>query len=363
MRGRLAGVALLIAFGCAPTIAPAPPPCTEVKHVIGRSLAPNLMLLIDRSATHSQKLPELLNAISFFVASQPTLGRYGVTVFPHDASCGAATASEVLLDFPDAGSLDHDVDLQAQSDLAVFALGSVTATGQASLADSLRFVDSMPQMRDGRRSHTIILFTSGLPDCGDGGLDDTVAALTELKNDDTRTVVVGFDLDLADAGTVDAFNSLARYGATAGACPHGLDRECGFVDDPDGGADAGHGARCNTQTMVCEPAFVVASNGMELTAGLSQLDQLSAGGGFSCVFPLEHPPANESMVSVYFDGVEVPRCDGGTDCDTWVYDPNVGIASVRLLGQTCQRLFDATPNDPLTIAIRIDGCDGSKPPQ
>ncbi|MFT3843010.1 MAG: hypothetical protein QM723_38835 [Myxococcaceae bacterium] len=356
MRGRLLVLALMV-NSCAPTIAPAPRPCTQTKRVITRPFANNVMFLIDRS-TATPQLSELIQAVQVFVTRQPTFARYGVAVYPHDNACGASEGADVLLHVPDAGSLDLDVDLQAQSDLAVAALGSISSQGEPAMAGSLRFVSALPELNDPHRGSVVVALSQGLPGCdGDGGYGDAVSTIQDLFDQQRYTLIVPFDADLSDAGTVAAFDELAAASGSSQFC-RASDSECAPGVVFGSGADAGAGNTCDTSAQRCQPRFFHATNADELESVI--VSELSPTVFIEhqdpCAYSLDWTGINEADLSVYVDGQELAECDADAGCDTWRYQ-SATPPKVIFEGATCDHLKNATEFNPVQLAFVVPSCD------
>lgn len=359
------GAAIVLgAWGCS-TAPERPHYAIESRVVIARSLAPNLMLLVDRSSSMltnastvapcpsslgacgpgapcpagcPTRLSELQSALGELFAARGTEARFGVSMFPKDAACAPAGEGEVLLHLPAAARVDDAGALRAHAALASATVGTLQAAGDHSTADSLRFVGSLAELTDPDRADFVLLISDGLPACKtDSPGDDAVAAIGELRRKDIRTIVVGFGADALSPAAFDTLNRMARAGGFSRGCPMGTDAECGPADS------------CDLPSRLCRRGYFAAADGPALSALLTS----------DIVTELMQPPRtcdlaldrldDPATLSVVFNGVHTPGCQDPVGCDTWTY----ADGAVHFHGAACQQLATSTHYSPVRLTVQF----------
>ncbi len=337
------------------------------KHVVAHPLAPNLMLLVDWSASMltntgtqapcpstigacgpgvpcpagcATRMSDLQAALHDWLASQGTRVRFGLAVFPSDDACTATTGSKVLVELPPRSITDVKASLQAQADQVSTAISTVVPGGDTPTADSLRFAGALPQLVDPDRDNVIVLFTDGAPACGATSLaDDAVAAVAELRARNIKTMVIGFGPDALSQPGADALSRVAAAGGLARSCLSATDAECGPGD------------ACNTATLLCGLSFEPAADAGELSAVLTRLTASAPRN--VCTYDLPQKPLDHDLVTASVNGNSLQACASATGCDTFTLDVSGSPAKIVFLGATCQTIEDATPFAPVDLEVRF----------
>ncbi len=341
---------------------------TQEKIIVAHQLSPNVMMLVDRSAAMTTntstaspcpstiggcgpgnacpagcptRIADLKTSVASMLNANGGTVRVGVSYFPTDASCGAANASSVLVPLLGPSLADDPVQNQMQASQANQALSGLIPTGGIPTADSLRFIGTQQELTDPDRQNFVMLFTNtftgAAPSCSTSA--DTVAALTELRQKNIKTVVLAIGADVLSAADADTLNQMAGAGGFARACPSGTDAECGAGDT------------CNGTTKICNRSFYGADDAQQLTAQLLQMTTPIATGANVCTFPLEKTPASVAQLEVLVDQGPLNRCVDATGCNTWTFD--AASNSVVFHGAICSKLQGATPHFPVDVTIRI----------
>lgn len=376
---------------------------TDKTIVASKRLKPNVMLLVDNSGsmllptnssspncpsgcgTASNPCPgncptrvsEMKSAMATFFQTSPTLARFGISKFPTDQQCAAATNIDVSLPTPSATDTGTDQSLTATSNQVNAFIQTLVPAGGTPTGASLNFLGTYGGINDASdfRDDFILLLTDGLPNCSDanpnglcscgascsqtqiqtcactltganacagtgsfcakGCLDQSgsVAAVKALKQRGIRTIVVGFGADLAGGDGPTVLNAMAKEGGFARECPNGTDAECG-----------GTAGSCNTTTKQCSTAFFQAANGTELAAALRKISESFQGD--PCVFTLSSRPSDPRYLSVVIDNQSV-----ASSSTTWTFDANSN--KVTFVGDLCTRLSTSTTQNPVNVEFRI----------
>jgi hypothetical protein len=367
-------------------------------HVIGAGLKPNVMLLIDRSASMEQpvdpadpacpvgcgygnpcpnecptRLSELRAAMADFLGSSSTDARLGLTLFPTDAVCGGPARPDVDLPAPSATDQGTDAALVANATAINERIQGLQALGGTPTAASLRFVGGLAGLRaDDFRDDLVVLLTDGLPNCNEenahqmcscnaavcGDCSGGVCAAQQTACRCTMDSCVGncargcLDADsVVDATRRNRTNRIRTivvgFGADTarGDAPEvlnsiadegALPRACPQGTD----AECGGGDRC-LPSGLCERRYFQAGNAAELTQILRSLVDPPP----SCVRRLlEQPGQDGSYLAVQVDGQHVP-----SGPDTWTYS----AGAVTFTGPLCEHIRTASPASPLDIQFFI----------
>ncbi len=381
--------------------APPPPDKTvrQFKHVIAKQLAPNVMMLLNKSGSMltntsiaspcpstiggcgpgapcpagcPTRISDLQESMNQFLTNQGTVARFGVSTFPKDSACSATSGSEVLAPLPAASLSDDLAALQAQANQANSAIAALVPSGGKPIADSLRFVGALPELTDPDRQNFVLLVTDGLPNCNANnpntcanasacqcttsacttanGLctlgcldaDGTVAAVSELRAKAIKTIVIGLGADVATGVAADTLNRMADAGGFARACPMGTDAECGTGDT------------CDAALKLCQRRYFQANDAPALTAALAQITSpVPSTGPSLCTFTLDATPSSPDKLKVLVNGQVQSGCTTATGCDTWTLDLSNGVARVTFHGAMCTQLQNASVYNPTDLEFDI----------
>ncbi|MDP3499708.1 MAG: adventurous gliding motility lipoprotein CglB [Myxococcales bacterium] len=333
--------------------------------VIGaRTFVPDVMLVVDRSGSMQQSLnpmdPQcrgcttncppgcltrsqaLLTSMERFLSTSGTDARFGLVLFPSNASCGAPSVVSPPIPMSDDASV-----LAMNASAATTQLRSTSFSGGTPTSLALRFAaaDSAFTL-DTRREHFMVLVSDGVPNCNPsnpatcmtpqtcqctiatcagqncviGCLDRQAAldALTLAKTKDISTFVVGFGPD----ATTEVFNALAVAGGRPLTCSQALN-ECGT------------GNACSAAGS-CSRQF---SN--ELGAGLSRVGEVARRSG-TCRFVLDEAVAVDPRLEVRVNGLVVSR-----GADGWQAER----ADVVRFGNTVCAALTSTPGTQVTFTL------------
>ncbi|MBL8910388.1 MAG: adventurous gliding motility lipoprotein CglB [Archangium sp.] len=377
---------------------------TDKTIVASKRLKPNVMLLVDNSGsmllptntanpncpancgnsasnpcpgTCPTRVSEMKSAMATFLQSSGAIARLGVTIYPTDNVCKAASNIDVAFPTPTVTDDGTDSALTANASQVNTRIQMLGPTGGTPTGPSLEFLGTYGGLTDNNdfRDDFVLLLTDGLPNCNDnnpnqlcscgamctamqtmacncttstcastlcakGCLDfvsgddnaGAVGAVKALRQKGIRTIVVGFGADLAGGTGPTVLNAMARAGGFARECQMGMDSECGT------------GNTCNQATKVCSQAFFQAANGAELAAALQKISQSFQGD--PCVFTLSARPSDPRYLSVVIDGNNVQEGSG-----TFSYD--FGTNKVTFLGDLCTRLTRSTTQNPVNVEFRI----------
>ena len=343
--------------------------------VKARSLKPNVMLLVDTSASMgaltdpNSRISQLKVAMNtFFTRTGTPVARFGLAVFPE--SNGPTRAVKVALPpaTPNDVGTGTDAAVKANADAVNNAIQALPApAGSTPTSASLAFLGEEPDLNaDDWRRDFILLLTDGLPNgneanpnglcdclaggcsqaridacmcaadscesaglCSTGCLDAdgtvaTIAALQGQKNIDT--IVIGFGDDLTTGTAPQVLDRMARAGHQPRSCANDANA-CG--------ADA-----CGAD-KICATSFYQATDAASLAQAIE--DSLGNIKGI-CQQSLSEKPSDPRFLSVIVDGVTL---DPGAD--TYTYDGDVGIT---FNGATCDKLETSTPQNPVRLDIR-----------
>jgi len=373
---------------------------TQSYSTIGRSLKPNMALLIDKSGSMTQAvntsdpacdvgggLPsrcgqtlqpvcpagcptrwgDLKAAMTQFLSNNGTVARLGAAIYPPSGACTATSAMAVDV----SQSNDVGSELQQTANQILTFIQGITPAGGTPTAASIAFMATNPRLADSQRDNFILLLTDGLPNCNPNHptpypdanckctdtnplscdasrsqlcLDQaaTVNAITAAyANNNIRTIVVGFGADTAGAEGQAVLEAMANAGQFPRTCPGGTQAECGT-------------GTCDVTSKTCDPPFYQAGNAAELATVLANISKKLSQA--PCDYTLAVTPSDANLIAVLVNGVVVPR---GTD--TWQYlapnSPSCPTAcpfgEVQLTGQLCTDARTATEQDPFKVEIRL----------
>jgi hypothetical protein len=331
---------------------------------------PNLMLLVDKSGSMADpvspsggpsKIVVLQQVMGEFLVPTPgvgaTVARVGLAQFP-DQSCVPTAASDVLSALPPASAGDADAVLEAASSAANVALQALTPSGGTPTQASLQYVaGNIAELSDPSRQDFVLLLTDGLPNCNNSlnaqtctctstasGLppcvantdcldkDATVAQIESMKTtQNIKTIVIGFGADVLGSIPQNTLEAMAEAG--------GFVRKC-----PNTNGDCGPGNACVLATGLCSEQFFQATDGVTLTAALAEIGSTLT--QTACIYNLDEVPSDPSLISVVLNGT--PYLPGA---DTWTYDATKN--QIVFQGALCARLKNNTPQNPITLDIRL----------
>lgn len=239
-----------------------------------KTYVPDALLVVDRSGSMGQPVnpndpacrncmvncpPACLtrgvsmrNALERLLSTTPTPARFGLVLYPSNATCGPPTVASPPVPMSDEPSV-----LAMMASATITQLRSASFAGGTPTGPALRFAASQPELTiDTRREHFMVLVTDGLPNCNPmnsatcanpqacrctiqacsgqnciiGCLDrqNTLDALTEASARNVRTLVVAFSSDVTgSASTATLFDELATAGGAPLSCTGRSGIECG----------------------------------------------------------------------------------------------------------------------------------------
>jgi hypothetical protein len=331
------------------------------------------------------RISELRSAMNTFLTSSGTVARMGLAFFPADSSCGSTAA--ISADFPpeNAAADDNGTDaaLIAKAMDINQKITAIAPNGGTPTADSLAFVGTKIDLTSPRLKF-VLLMTDGLPNCNannqnatctcnpnicgscaasnaicpaqamacscttsscaagtalcakgclDG--DGSTATIADLNSKGIKTIVVGFGADTAGGTAATVLNSMAVAGGFARKCK--MNSDC---DPMNTGADS-----CDVAAGLCKNKFYQATNGADLATALADISK-SLVGNMPCTFNLDSQPSDPRLLSVLFNGVDVP-----TGPDTWSYSGGAVVFAQN--GTYCQQILASTTQKPVQVEIRI----------
>ncbi len=353
-------------------------------------LKPNIMLLVDKSGSMNlpanagnpggpSRLDEMKSAMNTFFGTSGTIARYGLVTYPVPADqCAPANTVDVALPTATVDDVGTESTLAQQAQQVNERIQSITALGGTPTSGSVFFVAQEPELNrsvsgnNDNRGDYILLLTDGLPNCSpvnvqnlcdcapncdaprieacactiascniaqtaaqnacsigclDG--DGSVGVISELATDRSiKTIVVGFGADLVGGDAPAVLNAMAEAGGFARNCKKNQDA-CG--------AEA-----CDPVTKLCETKYYAAADGAALSLALEEI--LKNIDSDPCQQVLSTRPSDPRFLAVIVDGQTLT-----VDVD-YRYD---GDRAVEILGETCQKLHDSTPQDPVSLDIRV----------
>ncbi|MCP3062512.1 adventurous gliding motility lipoprotein CglB [Myxococcus sp. K38C18041901] len=324
------------------------------------------------TATCPTRWSELQAAVPDFLSSSGPFVRFGLTTYPESSetdACAKSTATAVRKDLPaiedDGSLLEHANSINALIQ-GIPNFGTGQPSGGTPTSGSLRFIGSMPALKDPDRKNFVILLTDGLPNCNEaneysgaenpaqckctiagattcstpgatyerrGCLDTnaSVAAVQELKDAGVTTIVIGFGAETATGDGPAVLQGMAAAGGFARSC----------ADDP---TACGSNDTCIAATGLCGRTFYQAGNQEELSAALERISK-EVINPEPCLIPLKGPqlPSNPKLIVVYVEEERLQPGDG-----TW----SLTDEGVLFNGATCDRIKNSRPEDPIKIEIR-----------
>ena len=331
---------------------------------------PNLMLLVDKSGSMSDlvvpgdpgsgtKITVLQQVMGEFLVPNvpdagPPVARVGLARFPNQ-DCVPTTSSDVLAPLPPADAGDAASVLENAAVAANTALQSLTPGGGTPTQASLQFIASnISELSDPSREDFVLLLTDGLPNCNDNlnfltctctsspappcmsnedCLDKTatVAQVQSMRAAGIRTIVIGFGADVLGSIAQDTLEAMAEAGGFVRKCPN-TNQSCGTGND------------CVLATGLCSEQFFQATDEDALSASLAEIGNTLT--QTACVYNLEEVPSDPKLISVVLNGT--PSLPGA---DTWMY--NSAKNQIVFLGTLCAELMNNTPQNPVTLDIRL----------
>lgn len=350
---------------------------TESHTVPSEKLAPNLMLVVDRSGSMKQAadgsgqcctlngsmngeydpaspvackwndLKHLLGSQDGFLATNASTVNFGLVLFAGDASCTEGSVRSYL---------GEDGEAAASAAAVARLINDEKPAGGTPTAKSLKHVmdDSRMRIAEAGRDRFVMLLTDGAPNCNDANealcracLDDptvcyqagqckptdpcdaafmgsgcldeneTVAQVQKLADAGIRTFVIGFGAATKDPGS-DAYRVL------------------------EAAAQAGGLARAE------EPRFYQANSQEELSKALAELLVVVR----QCKYELSPPPERPELLEVAFvydDGREVvlapPAPESSGD---WEWDADHRL--VKVTGKRCEEIQSGPKG--LSVVVR-----------
>lgn len=229
----------------------------------------------------------------------------GMSIFPSDGMCGAATLNIA----PALYTRQSIISLLGSSAPASFAPDTPTSASIASLV-------AKPPLKDATRRQYVLLLTDGEPYCSNGS-ESVAQSVTAVKNayngtPQVKTFVVGFGQlnataqstmnQLADAGGVPSGDSTYHYyrADSSAALVSALDKVLTTISGDAGGMqcdDSCYGMGCATATDKC-------------VAGMCKPDPCA---GVACTAP-QFCYTDGTSAGVCVDSCASP-CGAGTHCE------------------------------------------------
>ncbi|MDX2011419.1 MAG: adventurous gliding motility lipoprotein CglB [Myxococcaceae bacterium] len=344
-----------------------------VLSVSARRVAPDVMLVVDRSGSMAQPLMpmdpacrmcmggtcppgcvtrgrQLQQSVSGFAAGVADVARLGLVLFPSNASCGGPSATAVPLPLGDDPS-----ELQMHADAVTGQVRMATFGGGTPTSLALRFAAELPALSsDPAREHFVLLITDGPPNCNPANTNTCMApnacrctiagggcagancvvgcldrqatfdAVALARSREIETLVVGVGPEVLTADSLDVFNGLAQAGGYPLACPAGGLNECG-------GGNACLGDR------TCERKFAA-----DLPTGLARVGTILRRSA-TCRYLLQVAVPDASALEVKVNGLVVaPGPDG------WQLE---NASTVRFQGSVCTVLSTPGSTAQVTFAL------------
>lgn len=310
--------------------------------------APALYFVVDRSGSMAEDIPGSI--LSKYQAARSTLAdvlsslghrlRYGAAVFPPwGTKTGCEPGEEIFetrlgdpASFAAAGKLGPE--LRGLLD----RLGAAAPEGGTPTAPTLRALAT--KLRALGDETSVVLMTDGAPNCN---TELTCSAAECSLNIEGRAVggrACGGGLNCCDSDQVgagaefycvdsDASEAALEELAADGIRTYvvGMPGAGAYADVLDRLAVAGQTAR---DVAAGEPRYYDVRDEAELDAAIREI---GTGIAIRCEIELAEPPAEPSLVNVYFDGEVVPRdAENGWD---WGRDD---FTRIEVLGEACELL-------------------------
>ncbi len=353
--------------------------------VSAKGLHPDLMILVDRSASMSYtdcpgcatRMNQLKSTMSTFLSTYGTDARIGFVAFSSPSgksACAPTTLDDITSSGVPLPITDDDNDLQASAEATNLAISKLSPAGGTPTAASLSTLVTYDTLTaaDPNRLKLVLLMTDGLPNCNplnpnnqctavnplcactaqnpadcDPGAygcalsctdqDASVNSILDLIDRKVNTVVVGFGADTSTGTVPDVLNAMADAGGFARTCPNGTDAECkGPSNDPNDG--------CNPD-LTCKKKYYQANTGDDLGQALQDIvNRIS----HPCTWALDDVPNDPTLLSVVVNGVTI--APGAT---TWSYDSTDNAIVFVDSGTVCQELKTSTVANPVKLEIRL----------
>lgn len=337
-----------------------------------KTYVPDALLVVDRSGSMAQPLNPndpacrgcmancpagcltrggaMVSALERVLTTSPTPARFGLVLYPTNASCGPPTMAVPPVPMSDDASV-----LAMMASATLTQLRSTTFSGGTPTGPALHFAGAEPGLTaDARREHFMVLVTDGLPNCNPmnpatcanaqacrctitacsgmnctiGCLDrqNTLDAVASASARDVRTLVVAFSNEVTgNPATVALFDELARAGDAPLSCTARSGNECG----------------ANNPCLVdgtCTRKFST-----ELTAGASRVADVLRRSG-ACRWVLDQPVARSGQLRVQVNGLSVARGPEGFEAES--------DDVVRFGGAVCAQLAAPGASVPVAFALQ-----------
>jgi hypothetical protein len=303
-------------MGCNPqtvTLKQAPPP--EVYLVVDRSGSMNL----PGAAPMLSRWDELLAAVDSALTAFEAQIHFGLLMYPTGSECGTSGPQVLFADMNRAA-------INAQLSATTPAGGTPTAAALNNAAASIASFGSPDTTK------FLVLATDGGPNCNffldnANGCMCQYASTPELCCTAYPGDCVFGNTCLDDQGTIDAVAEIrAQQGIDTFVI--GLAGTEAYVSLLDQLADAGGRPQANAPTK-----FYSAADQMALSNALNTI----AASVLSCVIELPEAPEKPEGVTVFVDGVEVPR--DMTKMNGWEYTDDTNT-KIELYGPQCDAIQD-----------------------
>lgn len=247
-----------------------PPPTSGLPYL--RPVAPNVMLVVDRSGSMEEHWGNLLH-LTPYIEAMGDLTRTGLAYFPDDGYCGVEDSIEIPIAEGTAGDIMQSIN-------------SNHPAGGTPLSQVLDHLREHGRLQDPYRDNVLILVGDGQPTC-DGDIASAIDAAAEWAGLEVSVKMhfIGFDAGAAN----DTFSDMA---AAAGE---------GFHYEAD-----------------------------NITDLLDRLGRVAASLD-ACGYALDEPV---DAVTVSIEGQDIAACQDADCVEGFFYDPDAGI--VTLAAQTCR---------------------------
>jgi hypothetical protein len=289
------------------------------QRIAARPVAPNLLLVLDRSCSMNSKIltvpkwSSAVAAIEKLTADYAGRIDFGLTLFPDR---GGDKCSQGAIPIPVGPGNEPAIDALLTAALDPADPNHPGDPCGTPIDTAMLQAATDPGLADPSRPSFVALITDGQQSsCSAGGGDaGTTRTITDLLARGVGTFVVGFDARAA-GDQLDVF-------AQAGGHPTGA----------------------------ASPKFYDAADPQALDGALAAL----AGQTVGCAYQLANPPPDPSLLYLFTDaGDEIPR--DPNHGDGWDYDPATSI--VRLYGAAC----DALRAGSVTAIDVVYGCEAPPP--
>jgi hypothetical protein len=341
--------------------------------VSGRRLAPDVLLVVDRSGSMEQPLNpmnpscnlctpgmcppgcltrgrQVQQSVTAFASAVADIARLGLVIFPSNASCGGPTASAVDLPMGDSPA-----ELSMYAEAVAAQLRAISFGGGTPTSQALRFAAEIPGLTlDPSREHFLVLVTDGPPNCnpanpntcampaacrctiaqgGCAGANCTLGcldrqatfdAVSMARGKDVQTLVLGLGPDVRTTDALEVLNGIAQAGGFPLTCPAGGLNECG------------PGNPC-LPDRTCERKFST-----DLPTGLARVGTVLRRSA-TCRYLLQVAVPDASALQVQVNGLAVPPGPDG-----WALED---ASTVRFQGSVCTVL--STPGSTAQVAFAL----------